>query len=396
MFRSGSTYIFNKFRTLENEYTCYQEPFHEILLKCKTNPDDLLLIHSDMSKAMRHAELKKPYFFEFHQAHEKISNLFERKLCYESFFDINDNDAVLKNYINLLNDEASARPVFQFCRSFGRVKAIEKAKHGKHILLWRNPWDQWWSFKVNEYFDGVNKYIISLPNLPPFLKVIQNSINIPFVNKCDDLDELLSLYMSNKITSAQSYYLFFSLWCYFILENYKNVDFLVSIDELGASLEYRKEIEGAFIHHDILGLEFSDAKSPSGYYSDEEQSFFLDVERQIMTQLEIFYSEDEINKLKELRDKYDPHKNECLIDSEDLMKDVSSLKQLVRNKENKEVEHAQELASLKHDLVYLKADSKLLRDEISNIHAGYSWRITAPLRWVKRFLNNVASENANR
>jgi hypothetical protein len=222
--------------------------------------------------------------------------------------------------------------------------------------------------------------------LPPFLESVKNSVNIPLCYENATFEETLDFYMYSSISSQESYFIFFALWCYSIIENISQIDLLINIDILSSSNDYRIEIENSLKELGISGLDFSDAKSPCGFYSEEEKEFFLGIEKQVMNILSSFYSESEVNALKNLRDKYDYHRKDNSIDYEKLKKDISILRQLVRTKENEEILFRNETNYLKSELKTLKIDNKLMQAEIEKIYKTYSWKITKPLRWLKGLL----------
>ena len=112
LFRSGSTYFFNKFREFDENYQCYQEPFNEHLLNAKENPDKLLEVHEDTSKVLRHPILNKPYFYEFHSIAKDVSKYLDESLCYKKFFDSEDGEGNLKKGGSLLCQGVHVRYYF--------------------------------------------------------------------------------------------------------------------------------------------------------------------------------------------------------------------------------------------------------------------------------------------
>ncbi len=102
LFRSGSTYIFNTFRNAQENYYCYQEPLHEFLLMAKEDHNNILEADSATATSLRHVKLKKPYFYEFFQSAQGVADTFNKSICYDLFFDKQDYENKLKNYIDVL------------------------------------------------------------------------------------------------------------------------------------------------------------------------------------------------------------------------------------------------------------------------------------------------------
>ena len=62
LFRTGSTYIWLKFRNNE-QYYCYYEPFHEVLSILTRDVSNLL--NEDLARdVLGHPAIKKRYFFD--------------------------------------------------------------------------------------------------------------------------------------------------------------------------------------------------------------------------------------------------------------------------------------------------------------------------------------------
>jgi len=142
MFRSGSTYVFDKFRRAGG-FTCYQEPFNEELIELNFKPEKLLKPPCANSIDLRHPALNSPYFHEYYCAREYLRNKFFKAFSYSQYFTGPSLPELQKAYIAALIDIASARPLLQFCRSSGRIQALKTTFGGVHIHLWRDPQSQW-------------------------------------------------------------------------------------------------------------------------------------------------------------------------------------------------------------------------------------------------------------
>ncbi|MGC2164756.1 MAG: hypothetical protein WA632_01940, partial [Gallionella sp.] len=148
-FRAGSTYLFNVFRRSDHGYWCYQEPEHEMLSHLNDNADELLKFGVDITCDLRHPTLIEPYFWEFCQIKDSLTGLFKKSFSYDNYFE-NPTKPLpedQRKYFETLISAAKGRPVLQFCRSAGRIGAINNSFGGIHIHLWRDPRNQWWSFK---------------------------------------------------------------------------------------------------------------------------------------------------------------------------------------------------------------------------------------------------------
>lgn len=64
-------------------------------------------------------------------------------------------------------------------RCFNVVVPMEGLAHLKqqyssvHIYLWRNPWDQRWSYQINDCFDTATHAIINAYNPPQIIALLR-------------------------------------------------------------------------------------------------------------------------------------------------------------------------------------------------------------------------------
>lgn len=273
LFRSGSTYLFNKFRENSNLY-CFQEALHEVALYSKSSSEALNEQEDkEMLGRLRHPNLEKPYFEELKELWNSWRGLIKEKSIYEEYFwTANQNSAA--QYFHSLITGSRGRPVFQECRTACRIGALKRILGGKHIYLLRNPWDQWWSYKVGEYFDSVNQVIISSENVPTEILLLKKYLN--FENEVGfGIKEKIASFAVRPLSPDNSYILFYMLWCVALREGVKHADFIIKIDALSVDDEYRKLIVEKLSLLSLDGFEFSDCASPMAVYSDHERDFFL-------------------------------------------------------------------------------------------------------------------------
>jgi hypothetical protein len=278
LFRSGSTYIFEVFRRT-GAYYCYQEPFNEFLLNVKNNPE--ILLEKISEKKFRHPSLNKPYFQEYYRVARSIAPFFNKSICYDQYFTNQyEESSDFRSYLDMLINAAHARPVLQFCRSSGRIEAIKSHFDGVHIYLYRNPWDQWWSYQTNHCFDRSNIFIARCDNAPAYVSDVFKLLRIaPFYSE-DFWEE--TVYLDQfRLSARESYMLFYVLWCHAMLSALPLCDIEISIDLLSVSGDYRKDILRQINDISIGNLDFSDCHIPLAAYKSDEQSFFIDVERQV-------------------------------------------------------------------------------------------------------------------
>lgn len=308
LFRSGSTYLFEVFRRSDENYWCYQEPLNELLLNVDSRPDELLKVSAEMSSLLRHPKLDKPYFWEFHEIRNEITGLFRKRFCYDDFFPTDDYDFTeLRAYLGALILNARGQPVFQCCRSFGRAAFVKcEVKDAIHIYLWRNPRDQWWSYKVASFFDTTNLLILNANNPPSVINDLRSTLAFEEFHDAD-ISREHAHFDQHHLPPEQSYVLFYTLWCYGLLKNRQFADLMISIDSLSDSDAYREKVRTQIQGLNIKGIDFSDCRVPQSHYSHQEDDFFAKIEERVHESfISHGFGETEIDAIQALRYEHAP------------------------------------------------------------------------------------------
>lgn len=261
-------------------YWCYQEPMHEAVLSSEENPEELLRFTSnDSTSYLRHPQLDRPYFHELVEVFESCKGLLSWDTIYGNYFDQVGDDRLIK-YLDALNKAAKGSPVIQECRTTGRVAAIKRSLGGFHVYLWRNPWDQWWSYKANDYFETINQVILNSSSRPKVIDKLRDEIGFVAFTGLGFYDEFL-YYNGRPLSSENGYMVFYTLWCLGLLEGASAADLSLNIDALSDSFEYQNEIVSRLNMEGFDSLDFSDCKIPQAYYSEKDRSFFCGIEDRV-------------------------------------------------------------------------------------------------------------------
>jgi hypothetical protein len=308
LFRAGSTYLFNVFRRSPAGYWCYQESLHEIAVFAHDDPEQLIVGFSkDEMRLNRHPLMETPYFQEIYDAWPKWKNTLSASAIYNSYFAPPDADIGIPFWRALI-DGSRGRPVFQECRTSGRIDAIRQHLNGHHIYLWRNPWDQWWSYKVTPYFDAANQLIINAPNSPSPVQVLRTALGLEaYAYSHDDLHGALADFFTKPLSAEKSYLVFYLLWCLGLQAGIKHAHLMLNIDRLTDSPEYRHEIQALLEETGIPGIDFTDCNVPQGFYLEQDKEFFCVLEDKVHVWLkEGGWSQDDIDQLQTIRQQFNP------------------------------------------------------------------------------------------
>ncbi len=308
LFRAGSTYMFEVFRRSHNGYWCYLEPFHEVLSCLDSVPGNLLFFQDENVKHLRHPKLSQNYFHEYLAIRDGLTGLFRKEFSYDTFFidQLNGIPKELIEYLSKLLELSHGQPVLQFCRSTGRVGVFNRLIPSINLHLWRNPIDQWWSYKTTDYFDAANQLIINADRLPLVLANVKNNCGIEDFHDPDVNLELVHA-QQKFLAPEQSYYLFYALWLYSFLNCEKSADISINIDSLSHSDEYRQKILSALAKREVGGLKLDDCNIPHAEFTQSEIEFFKDIEDRIFNEfLQFGYNKEILENALEERHRHTP------------------------------------------------------------------------------------------
>ena len=313
LFRSGSTYFFQCFRRSPQNYWTYQEPLHEYTVafgKSESGHRRLRSIRKltefALQKHLRHPALgSKGYFHELEQTWpEWKGRLFEDSVYHHYF--AQNADGVAKEYFHALINASRGTPVIQECRTSNRIEPMRQEFGGSHVFLWRNPWDQWWSYVMEPYFESANQLIAWSENPPDILRDVREEMPVQPLSYGTLQDRLFQI-IQLPTESHLSYRLFYSIWCLALDHALGAADVTVNIDALSDSPEYRSEVIKKLEKIGAKGLDFWDCDVPQSLYSDSEIAFFTDIEDSVHRDLlESGWTKKRLDRVLEQKKSHEP------------------------------------------------------------------------------------------
>ncbi|WP_445892399.1 hypothetical protein [Desulfosoma sp.] len=370
----------------------------------KNDPTILLLGFGEEDLNLyRHPRLDKPYFQELLDVWPAWKDTLDQSAIYGAYFPAPGQDFGI-GYWQALVNAAQGRPVFQECRTSGRIGAIKARLGGYHIYLWRNPWDQWWSYKVTPYFDIANQLIIHAHNAPEPVRLMMADLALPACPK-SDIAEALAFYGLRPQDSERSYLIFYMLWCLGLKEATAHADVLLNIDKLSDSMDYRAEIQDRLTKAGIDGVDFSDCHIPQGRYLEQDQIFFAALEDRVHEWLkEGGWTQAEVDEVQLVRQRHQPASWSVPIHSisaAEMAKQAAWARELARRFETNRANAEARAAEAEARAVQAEASWERIRKELHHVHQANhyhwqlaearrqqieallnskSWRITQPLR----------------
>jgi hypothetical protein len=270
LFRTGSTYTWNKFRQ-NDRYCCYYEPFHPELAEITLENPCPWAYDSNTTDELRHPRVEKDYLFEYKKLlrpGQKGVPFFKKSFSFDDFCN-NDDNPDQERYIDYLVESSGDQiPVLQFNRSALRVRWFKRNYPGAiNIYLVRNPRDQFQSYMsmaednrldiflaMDLLVAGINfrsKYFKSLAAHIPLFEYHSHL----FADEQFIYSRLLPLY-----STAEKYNIFYFTWFSAFFENARYADLLLNIDLLSTSAAYRLKVNEVFKTLGIENIDFSDAR----------------------------------------------------------------------------------------------------------------------------------------
>jgi hypothetical protein len=268
LFRTGSTYIWNKFRQLPG-HVCYYEPFHQLLVGVtRDNVQDALTRNF---KAAGHPELDRHYLYEYEallQPETPGVPFFMKELSFDWFCQASgEAHPGQKKYIDFLIRACGSRvPLFQFNRTALRSAWFQSAyPRSLNIYLYRDPRDQWQSYAALQSRTGFDVFFImdvmalSKNRDNPRIRPLREALPLLAYHAADHAEEE-SFYrvLSQAYGEKEKYFIFYYLWLLALIENAAHADALWDINALADDPAYRAKVQRWLEARKAGSLDFSD------------------------------------------------------------------------------------------------------------------------------------------
>jgi hypothetical protein len=267
--RCGSTYLWNKFR-VQDDVLAFCEPFNERLARCTA---DAILRDTEHAWDSRHPQLNAPYFAEYLPLlNGKGVAGYEERFALRRYFVPThqplDEAAYLASLLRLA-DTADKQAVLGFSRSLGRVGAIKRVFGGHHVVLIRDPVQQWLSARSQRlkhgspYFELGHFMILGLASRLSVAGRIASWLGIPHLRfgsyghhyrllrrRFEPLDDELS------------YRAFIAVYLLSYMKALRHADVVVDIDRLSGSRPYAEALSRNLLQTTGVDLDFADCSLP--------------------------------------------------------------------------------------------------------------------------------------
>ncbi len=258
LWRTGSTYLFGKFRETQRYY-CLYEPLHEFM--GRLNESHMREFSGrKIAAKLSHSTMSGGYFDEYRPFQRRgIPGVpgYRESMTVADFFA--GEKASFQQYIAGLVAgcrDQGLRPLLQFCRSTGRLEFFRNRISGTNVYLQRNPRDQWQS-----YLAGDQPYFMPLTLAYTTLcQLYAERISTVLEHRLPGARSIFGLFHRRsfrrtlqaarrfecKLSDADRYRVFYADWLRARREAQRHCDLVVDINRISHDANARKEIEDAF------------------------------------------------------------------------------------------------------------------------------------------------------
>lgn len=267
--RCSSTYVWSRFRKLPG-VRAYYEPWHEQLARLTAQT---IHLETPDNSGLRHPGGSQPYLAEFATVLDPAGGVagYNSRFALDDYFrDPDHDDAAQEAYVAGLI--ASARragqvPVLACCRTLGRIDWLKRRMGGFHIVLIRDPVQQWMSFyslrrRPRPTYFEMCQYVI-LSEAAGRQAATQTLLGCRFSGRGSLSERIAAVRQRLKRAPARvSFAAFLAVYLLSYLRALPQADLVVDVDRMARDRDYGRSIEAAIQAGCGLSPDFSDCRTP--------------------------------------------------------------------------------------------------------------------------------------
>jgi hypothetical protein len=268
--RCSSTYVWSRFRALAGA-RAYYEPWHEQLARLT---QETIGVETPDNSGLRHPGGTEPYLKEFEVVLDRAGGVsaFNPGFALDRFWiEPEASDLAQQAYVETLVEAARSRgetPVLACCRTLGRVGWLKRRFGGFHVMLIRDPVQQWLSFYSLRrrprptYFELCHYVLLS--EMAGCADVARTILGRDFDSEGDLAQRLAAVRRHLKRAPASvSFQAFLAVWLRSYLKALPQADLVVDVDRLARDRAYAREVELAIEAGCGLKPDFTDCRAPA-------------------------------------------------------------------------------------------------------------------------------------
>jgi hypothetical protein len=395
--RTRGTWVWDRFRRMHS-VACYYEPLHETL--ASVSSDTLASINGE-SWPSGHRGLDRPYFDEFRPLLKRNGpgvDGYHTRFAADDFFAEPDTALPeLDHYLRRLIRTAQERgeqPVLKLCRSVGRIGWMQRHfPEAVHIVVLRNPCAQFAS-ALRQFVLYGNAYFLAMPllllamhrDLPAVSACIRHlGTELPSLPESHSLRaRLAACEASVRCSSPAAWYRdFLAFWVLTAATTPVTVDSIINSDLLERSNRCRRQCEIELTTLTGQTVDFGDAGCSDSTRRPDvmclRRSEILDAHRGAETFLAEQVGAGWADR-RGLRD--------VAMMLTETVRQASCLEGSVPPDVERDFEL---MLSAMGRAAWAERELGVAERELTAIHASLSWRITAPLRWLRRQMRQTCA-----
>lgn len=267
--RCSSTYVWHRFRALPG-VRAYYEPWHEQLSQVTAQT---IRAETPENSGLRHPGGSEPYLKEFEVVLDPAGGVagFDASFALDRFWiEPEASDLAQQAYVEGLIEAArlrGERPVLACCRTLGRAGWLKRRFGGFHVILVRDPVQQWLSFYSLRrrprptYFELCHYVLLS--EMAGREAVARALLGHAFAGGGSLADRLAAVRGKLKRAPASvSFQAFLAVWLASHLKALPEADLVVDVDRMARDRAYAAEVERATEAGCGLKPDFSDCRAP--------------------------------------------------------------------------------------------------------------------------------------
>lgn len=292
--RCASTYVWSRFRR-NPLTTSFYEPFGESLSRCS---DKRIERQTAQGWNSRHPPLALPYADEYRPLLRPFLRGmpgYRKEFALARYFPSTAGIGPEVRYVSRLIRHAQRRgtqPVLGFSRSLARAAALKNALGGYHVLVRRNPLQQWLSCRsyreqtASSYFELCHFLILALAPAGTPARRFGATLGLPHHLPRDLQQQLRVLHDSlHPCNDELSYRAFTAVSLLSHAAAEPVADLVLDVDRLGRSPQYREAVRTRILADVGLSIDFDDCRAvpcrdPASVHVD-----FTAVERDVRLRL---------------------------------------------------------------------------------------------------------------
>lgn len=268
--RCSSTYIWHRFRAAP-EVRAYYEPWHEQLARISAGT---IYDETPDNSGLRHPGGSEPYLKEFEVVLEPTIGVrgFDARFALDRYWiEPEASDLAQQSYVEGLIEAARTRgetTVLACCRTLGRAGWLKKRFGGFHIVLVRDPVQQWLSFYSLRrrprptYFELCHYVLLS--EMVEWRVAARELLRRDFEGVGSLAQRLATVRRAFKRSPASlSFQAFLAVWLASYLKALPHADLVIDVDQLARDQAYAREIETLIAAGCGLRPDFSDCRAPA-------------------------------------------------------------------------------------------------------------------------------------